>query len=91
MNICGRPPCACAHYAAATSAGLRRAVGPHREAARQAAGAAGRGVVLNNLVGTLRAWARATDDQQALREVVRVPGGAALCRAAERAGVLTNL
>jgi hypothetical protein len=47
---------------------------------------------LNNLGGTLRAWAGAADDQQALREAVRAYrealGGA---QAAERGAVLTNL
>jgi hypothetical protein len=47
---------------------------------------------LNNLGGTLRAWASAADDQQALREAVRAYrealGGA---QAAERGVLLTNL
>ena len=47
---------------------------------------------MNNLGGTLRAWASATDDEQALGEAVRsyreALGGA---QAAERGAVLTNL
>ena len=71
---------------------LRHAVDLHREAARLATDAPERSVVLNNLGGTLRTWAGAADDQQALREAVRAYrdalGGA---QAAERGAVLTNL
>jgi hypothetical protein len=73
-------------------ADLRRAVNLHREAARLAVGAPELGVVLNNLGGTLRAWARATDDQRALSEALRAYQEAlGYVQAAERGGVLTNL
>jgi tetratricopeptide (TPR) repeat protein len=71
---------------------LRQAVELHRKAARLAADAPERSVILNNLGGTLRAWASATDNRSALGEAVRAYrealGGA---QAAERSAVLTNL
>jgi tetratricopeptide (TPR) repeat protein len=71
---------------------LRQAVNLHREAAQLAEAAPERCIVLNNLGGTLRAWARAADDQQALVEAVRAYQEALGCvKVSERGGVLTNL
>jgi hypothetical protein len=71
---------------------LRRAVDLHWQAARLAVGAPERSVVLNNLGGTLRAWASATDDQRALGEAVQAHREALDgAQAAERGAVLTNL
>jgi hypothetical protein len=64
---------------------LRQAVDLHREAAGLAVDDPERGVVLNNLGGTLRAWAGAAGGRQPLDEAVRVYREALGCnQAAER-------
>jgi tetratricopeptide (TPR) repeat protein len=72
---------------------LRRAVDLDREAARLATeGSPEHTVILNNLGGTLRAWARQTDDGPLLDEAVQVYREAMdLVRATERGAALTNL
>jgi hypothetical protein len=74
-------------------AGLRRALNLHREAARLAGeNPDERAGILNNLGGTLRAWARQTEDQQVLGEAIQAYRAAlGQVQAAGRGSVLTNL